>query len=155
MDAATENLILSQVQRELDAEVSIQTMKLFDARKLTKPELYQELAKGDVEAGTTERHTSWSGEILRVEWGSPQAKAETKRTMSITGLQSGAFRAMLDEMKAEIAAAQNDGVAQVKAAKDEAKTEISTTIANVKAKVKSEVADALQEFAAFTNGGPA
>lgn len=74
--------------------------------------------------------------------------------MSITGLQSGSFRAMLDEMRKDIAEAQNQGVAEVKAAHSEAAAEIKTTIANVKAKIKSEVSDALQEFAEFTNGGP-
>ena len=75
--------------------------------------------------------------------------------MSITGLKSGAFRAMLEEMKTEIGALQSQGVADVKAATVEAATEIKSTVDNVKAKLKSEVAEALQEFAEFTNGGPA
>jgi hypothetical protein len=74
--------------------------------------------------------------------------------MSITGLKSGAFKAMLEEMKTEIGALQGQGVADVKAATAEAANEIKSTVDNVKAKLKAEVADALQEFSEFTNGGP-
>lgn len=58
-------------------------------------------------------------------------------------------------MRKEIADAQVQGVADVKAAKDQATVTIKTTISGVKAKIKSEVDDALQEFAEFSNGGPA
>lgn len=75
--------------------------------------------------------------------------------MSITGLKSGAFQDMLVKMRQEIADAQNQGVNDVMAAKDQAAAEIKSTIAGVKDKIKSEVADALQEFSEFTNGGPA
>lgn len=75
--------------------------------------------------------------------------------MSITGLKSGAFKAMLDEMKSEIGGLQNQGVADVKAATAEAAAEIKSTVENVKAKIKAEVSDALQDFSEFTNGGPA
>jgi uncharacterized protein YbaP (TraB family) len=78
-----------------------------------------------------------------------------KKTMSITGLKSGAFQDMLAQMRKEIADAQNQGVADVMAAKDQAAAEIKTTISGVKDKIKSEVADALQEFAEYSNGGPA
>ena len=62
---------------------------------------------------------------------------------------------MLEAMRKEIADAQNQGVKDVMAAKDEAASEIKNTISGVKAKIKTEVADALQEFSEFTNGGPA
>lgn len=74
------------------------------------------------------------------------------KDMSITGLQSGAFKLLLAEMKQEIAAAQTQGIADVKAAKNSAATEIKNTIASVKSRIKSEVSDALQEFSEFTNG---
>ena len=83
------------------------------------------------------------------------AKPIEKPSMSITGLQSGAFKAMLADMRKEIADAQNQGVADVKATVVEARTEITTAVAGVKEKVRAEVADALQEFSTFTNGGPA
>lgn len=76
------------------------------------------------------------------------------KPMSITGLKSGAFKAMLEDMKAEIGSLQSQGVADVKAATVEAATEIKATVNNVKAKLRSEVADALQEFSEYTNGGP-
>lgn len=82
-------------------------------------------------------------------------KITEKPKMSITGLKSGAFKAMLEEMKTEIGALQSQGVADVKAATVEAATEIKTTVDGVKSKIKAEVADALQEFSEFTNGGPA
>lgn len=75
--------------------------------------------------------------------------------VSITGLKSGAFKAMLEDMKAEIGNLQTQGVADVRAATVEAASEIKATVDNVKSKIKSEVADALQEFSEFTNGGPA
>ena len=86
----------------------------------------------------------------------PLNQFETEKTeMSITGLKSGAFKAMLEDMKTEIGALQSQGVADVKAATVEASTEIKATVENVKAKLKAEVAEALQEFSEFTNGGPA
>lgn len=83
------------------------------------------------------------------------ASTDEKPRMSITGLQSGAFKSLLADMKQEIATAQTQGIADVKAAGDAAAGQIKTTIAGVKAKISSEVSDALQEFAEFTNGGPA
>jgi hypothetical protein len=78
-----------------------------------------------------------------------------KPDMSITGLQSGAFKSLLADMKREIADAQIQGIADVKAAKDAAANDIKTAISGVREKIKTEVSDALQEFAEFTNGGPA
>lgn len=75
--------------------------------------------------------------------------------MSITGLKTGAFKSMLDDLKSEIGNLQDQGVADVKAATAEAAAEIKATVDNVKAKIKAEVADAIQEFSEFTNGGPA
>ena len=77
------------------------------------------------------------------------------RTMSITGLQSGAFKAKLAEMKQKMVDAQNAGLAKVDAAQVAAAADIDTAIAGVATKIKAEVDDALQEFATFTNGGPA
>ena len=85
----------------------------------------------------------------------PVVAKPIEKSMSITGLQSGAFKAMLADMRKEIADAQNQGVADVKATVVEARTEITTAVAGVKEKVRAEVADALQEFSTFTNGGPA
>lgn len=84
-----------------------------------------------------------------------QVRKTERATMSITGLKSGAFKAMLEDMKTEIGALQSQGVADVKAATVEASTEIKATVENVKAKLKAEVAEVLQEFSEFTNGGPA
>lgn len=78
-----------------------------------------------------------------------------KKPMSITGLKTGAFKAMLEEMKAELGGLQSQGMDDVKTATAEAKAEIKATVDNVKAKIKSEVADALQDFSEYTNGGPA
>lgn len=95
-----------------------------------------------------------AAEIERIRGPRPPPIPTEKPKMSITGLKSGAFKAMLEQMKAEIGDIQSQGVADVKAATIEASTEIKATVNNVKAKLKSEVAEALQEFAEFTNGGP-
>lgn len=83
-----------------------------------------------------------------------RAALQDKTTMSITGLQSGAFQAKLAEMKQKIAEAQNQGLAKVEAAQSQAAAKVSAAIDGVVAKVDKEVEDALQEFAQFTNGGP-
>lgn len=171
MDAAEQDLVLSQIQRELDAEVIYQNRKLQMGLAEIKERLKTTLPLSMNYRGNNQvfhlgdKTVELSGspsddQIVTALSGlptvdfAPQPQASTK-PMSITGLQSGAFKSMLEDLKKEIAAAQNQGVADVVAAKDAAKTEITNTIAGVKDKIKSEVSDALQEFAQFTNGGPA
>lgn len=77
------------------------------------------------------------------------------KPMSITGLQSGAFAGKLADMRQKIADAQNQGLAKIDGAQVAAAAKVDAAIAGVTAKVDKEVEDALQEFATFTNGGPA
>lgn len=129
-------------------------MKLFDTRRISKMDLTRQLEQGDREAGTTERNTSWDGEILKVDWGS-SPKQEAKPTMSITGLQSGAFQAKLAEMKQRMVEKQNSALSRVDAATVAGHAKIDEAISGVEAKISKEIEDSLQEFAQFTNGGPA
>lgn len=103
--------------------------------------------------GRTSRFLHYADRTVEVPLN--QFETEKPKPMSITGLKSGAFKAMLEEMKAEIGGLQSQGMAEVKTATAEAAQEIKATVDNVKAKIKSEVADALQDFSEFTNGGPA
>jgi len=79
----------------------------------------------------------------------------TEKPMSITGLQSGTFKTLLEDMRKQVAEAQNQGAAKVVAAKDNAVAQVSAAVEGVVAKVDREVSEALQDFSEFTNGGPA
>lgn len=78
-----------------------------------------------------------------------------RESMSITGLQSGAFEAKLAEMRKKIADGQNQALAKIDGAVTEGNAKIDAAAEGVKAKVTKEIEDALQEFALTTNGGPA
>lgn len=80
------------------------------------------------------------------------APKPSNRTMGILGLQSGALKGVVDELRAEVGSALNQGIADARGAKDDAKKEIQAAVADIKDKVKSEVADVLHELAEFTNG---
>lgn len=89
-------------------------------------------------------------EINRVRNVEPK---ETKG-MSITGLQSGAFQAKLAELRKRVAGAQDQALTKIDGAVVSGEAKINEAASGVVAKVDREVADALQEFATFTNGGP-
>ncbi len=74
------------------------------------------------------------------------------KRMGILGLQQGALKGVVDEMRNEIGSTLNQGIADARAAKETAKTQIKATVDDVKAKVSSEVADVLHELADLTNG---
>jgi hypothetical protein len=76
-----------------------------------------------------------------------------EQDMSITGFQPGAIRAAIDAAKkqsqAELAGAMGElAVAQTRAA------EVPAAIKQVAKAISKEAADALQELAEFSNGGP-
>lgn len=83
------------------------------------------------------------------------SKPTAAKPMSITGLQSGAFQAKLAEMKKRFADKQNEGLARVDTAVEAGNAKIDQAVAGVEAKMNKEIEDSLQEFAQFTNGGPA
>lgn len=79
--------IISQVQRELDAEVLHQNRKMrlfFDTRKISKQDLTKELDKADVEAGSTDRKTSWHGEVMEVDWPAHNLAKIDQITQTVT-----------------------------------------------------------------------
>lgn len=78
-----------------------------------------------------------------------------KPAMSVTGLQSGAFQAALDNMKKSMADKQAAALAKIDGAVTSAGAQMDEAVAGVTAKVDKEIAAALQEFALTTNGGPA
>lgn len=84
---------------------------------------------------------------------SPFVTAE-KPTMSITGLQSGAFQAKLAEMRQKIADSQAKGLAKIDAAVTAGAAELDAAADGAAAKANKEIANALQEFGLTTNGGP-
>lgn len=155
LDALEDSLKLAVIEENWKHRVGRQTelREKFNAPDLTirfqGPFQIIEIEGQEITLGAMATDEQIAAEIERVRGPIPE-----KSQMSITGLKSGAFRAMIEEMKAEIGGIQSQGVADVKAATVQAATEIKSTVDNVKAKLKSEVADALQEFAEFTNGGP-
>jgi hypothetical protein len=168
LDALEDSLALATIEQNWKNRVGRQTelRHKFNAPDLTvRQEGYFQIINlegHEITIGSMATDEQIGAEIARIRvnehtnklFESLWAKAEKPKPMSITGLKSGAFKAMLEEMKSEIGNLQSQGVADVKAATVEAATEIKTTVDNVKAKLKSEVADALQEFSEFTNGGP-
>ena len=81
----------------------------------------------------------------------------TKETpkMSITGLQSGAFKAQMEAMRQRLIDKQTAGGAKIVAAGEAAAAKIDEAVSNAEAKIDSEVSSVLQDFSEFTNGGPA
>lgn len=93
---------------------------------------------------------------IRLAFQNPFIRTEnTKLSMSITGLQSGAFQAKLAEMRQKIANSQAQGLAKIDAAVTAGAAELDAAADNAAAKANKEIADALQEFGLTTNGGPA
>jgi hypothetical protein len=85
----------------------------------------------------------------------PAPKTEVLRSMSITGLQGGAFQAALTQLKQRMADKQNSAVASIAAGMAAGESKIDAAVSGVTAKIDAEVSEALQEFSTFTNGGPA
>lgn len=75
--------------------------------------------------------------------------------MSITGLQSGLIQAKLAEIKEKAMQRLTDGVAKIEAAHTGGLAKVDAATDGVIQKINKEVDDTLQEFAQFTNGGPA
>lgn len=74
--------------------------------------------------------------------------------MSITGFQPGAIRAAIDAAKAKAQESLGAAMGNLAAAQSKAQ-QVPDAINQVAASMEKETADALQELATFTNGGPA
>src|ERR1700733_14712049 len=77
----------------------------------------------------------------------PAPTIGVSRSMSITGLQSGAFQAALTQLKQRMADKQNSAVASIAAGMAAGEAKIDAAVSGVTAKIDAEVSDALQEFA--------
>lgn len=75
--------------------------------------------------------------------------------MSVTGLQQGAFEAKLAEMRQKIADKQSQAINKIDGAVTAGLSKMDAAADGVVAKAEKEIESALQEFAPFTNGGPA
>ena len=75
--------------------------------------------------------------------------------MSITGLQSGAFKAQMEAMRQRLIDKQTAGGAKIVAAGEAAAVKIDEAVLNAEQKIDKEVSEVLQDFSEFTNGGPA
>lgn len=84
----------------------------------------------------------------------PAPNIGVSRSMSITGLQSGAFQTALTQLKQRMVDKQNSAVASIAAGMAAGEAKIDAAVNGVTAKIDAEVSDALQEFATFTNGPP-
>lgn len=123
---------------------------IFDLRKISKDDLVKELDKGDAMAGTSERTQAWAGDqVLQVDWRSKEVKLA-----SITGFEPGAIRAKLDELKTKARDRRAQSMAKLEAAHQKVAS-VDAEIEKVAAQIEKEADDGLQEFAEFTNGGPA
>lgn len=83
-----------------------------------------------------------------------QPKTEQK-SMSITGIQAGAFQAKLAEMRQKIADKQTEALTKIDGAVTSGAAKMNAAVDDVITKADKEVDAALHEFAQFTNGGPA
>ena len=95
-----------------------------------------------------------SNDEIRTALLNPFVRTENT-TLSITGLQQGAFQAKLAEMRQKIANSQAAGLAKIDAAVTAGAAELDAAAEGAAAKANKEIADALQEFGLTTNGGPA
>lgn len=60
-------------------------MKLFfDTKKISKQELIKELDEADVKAGTSEKSTSWHGEVMEVDWPTVNLAKIDQITQTVT-----------------------------------------------------------------------
>jgi DNA anti-recombination protein RmuC len=74
--------------------------------------------------------------------------------MSVSGYEPGSIRARLDALKKSGKDRRDQAISKL----DEAgkkHEEVSAEIERVAGQIEKEAADALQEFAEFSNGGPA
>lgn len=76
------------------------------------------------------------------------------KPMSFTGFKPGSIRAALDAAKKQAEADLTEAMGTLAEAQAKA-AEVPAAIKNVASQIKKEAADALQEFATFTNGAPA
>ncbi len=81
----------------------------------------------------------------------PAVKIERK-TMSVTGIQSGAFQAALAKMRQDIADRQTEALGKIATAVVSGAAKMNAAVDDVVAKADKEVDAALHEFAQFTNG---
>lgn len=75
--------------------------------------------------------------------------------MSITGLQGGVLKAKLSEIKQNAQKRLADGIARIEGAHTSGLARVDAEMDGVVKKINKEIDDQLQEFAEFTNGGPA
>jgi hypothetical protein len=76
-------------------------------------------------------------------------------SMSITGLQQGAIQAKLAEVRQKAQERLNQGLNKIGSAQEQGLAKVDQAVDGVVEKINKEVDDQLQEFAQYTNGGPA
>jgi hypothetical protein len=74
--------------------------------------------------------------------------------MTVTGLQPGSIRNKLEELKQSRANRRAEALARLDSANAK-HDQVDQQLETIASQIEKEADDALQEFAAFTNGGPA
>lgn len=82
-------------------------------------------------------------------------QADTAPASNVTGIQSGAFKSKLAEMRQKIADKQTEALSKIDGAVSSGAAKMNAAVDEVISKADREVDAALHEFATFTNGGPA
>jgi hypothetical protein len=85
----------------------------------------------------------------------PALVTAEKSTMSVTGIQSGAFEAKLADMRKKLSDRLTQGLSKIDGAAEAGAAKMDAAVDGIVAKVDKEIEDKLQEFATLTNGGPA
>lgn len=147
-------LRFSQYAKDLSKAVqSLGSPVQFDTSKISRADLTRALDRADVEKGSAERQTSWDGQIMNVDWVSPE---DTKVTpMSVSGLAPGLLQAKLAELRKRGQERLAAGVAKIDAAHTTGLSKIDAAADEAAKKIDAEIDSALHEFAESTNGGPA
>lgn len=141
--------------RDLSEAVSdLSHEMLFDTRKISREGLIKAIDRADIEAGSTDRRTSWDGQIMKVDWTPQEIKPEIK-SMSITGITHGTIAAKLAGIKEKAQTRLNAKLAEVDTAHDAGMARVDAALDDVVEKINKEIDDQIQEFASTTNGGPA
>lgn len=177
MDAGTQNLVISQIQRELDAEVIYQNRKLQMGRlaqlkqKIGNIPGIETLA---VHFGDGQQHITLNDQSITIGANAPDDEvlkalnlqkidqiaaepAKSEKPMSgssVTGLGGGIIEAAVAKAKERLVAKVNEGVAKVESATAAGESKIDGVTSNLAAKIEKEIEDQVGAFVTLTNGGP-
>lgn len=77
-----------------------------------------------------------------------------RKSMSITGLDSGVISAAIEKAKQRLAGKIGDGLVKIEGATAAGESKIDGVTSNLAAKIEKEIEEHVSSFVTMTNGGP-